>query len=199
MILTADQRTRPQEEKGETDKVAQLIHVFNQEFGPRYQTKLVRGDDEPIYLPVTETRSTAQIVFAHGYFASAMHELAHWCIAGKKRRGLVDFGYWYQPDGRDEAKQKEFESVEVKPQAMEWILAVSCRHPFRFSADNLNGTIGDQGPFQAAVKAQVDTWLSSKIPTRANRLRLFLAQSFDGPQHLSPQDFRLDHLDPLDT
>ncbi|GAM69307.1 transporting ATPase [Vibrio sp. JCM 19236] len=26
-----------------------------------------------------------------------MHEIAHWCVAGPKRRLLEDFGYWYEP------------------------------------------------------------------------------------------------------
>ncbi|MEA7548766.1 elongation factor P hydroxylase, partial [Salmonella enterica subsp. enterica serovar Anatum] len=43
------------------------------------------------------------------------YEISHWCIAGKARRELVDFGYWYCPDGRDAQTQSQFEDVEVKP------------------------------------------------------------------------------------
>lgn len=60
-----------------------------------------------------------------------MHELAHWCIAGPERRLLADYGYWYEPDGRTEQIQAEFEKVEVKPQAVEWILSASCGFPFK--------------------------------------------------------------------
>lgn len=42
---------------------------------------------------------------------------------GEKRRQLVDFGYWYAPDGRSAEQQELFQAVEVKPQAMEWILS----------------------------------------------------------------------------
>lgn len=56
-----------------------------------------------------------RIVFAHGYYASGMHEISHWCVAGAERRKLVDFGYWYCPDGRDAETQGKFEDVEVKP------------------------------------------------------------------------------------
>ncbi len=55
-------------------------------------------------------------------FASALHEISHWCIAGKARRELVDFGYWYCPDGRDAMTQSQFEDVEVKPQAQVAVL-----------------------------------------------------------------------------
>ncbi len=40
------------------------------------------------------------------FFASALHEISHWCVAGKARREQVDFGYWYCPDGRDAMTQK---------------------------------------------------------------------------------------------
>ena len=84
------------------------------------------GEDEPIYLPADQQCAHHRIIFAHGFFASALHEISHWCIAGPERRLLVDFGYWYEPDGRDVLKQAEFERLEIKPQAVEWALATSC-------------------------------------------------------------------------
>ncbi len=53
------------------------------------------------------------------FYASALHEIAHWCIAGENRCQQVDYGYWYEPNGRSEERQFEFEKVEVKPQALE--------------------------------------------------------------------------------
>jgi release factor glutamine methyltransferase len=38
-------------------------------------------------------------------------------VAGKERRKLEDFGYWYEPDGRSEERQRDFEKVEVKPRS----------------------------------------------------------------------------------
>lgn len=52
-----------------------IISIFNQTFYPSYNTKLIRGDDEPIYLPADETIDYHRIIFAHGFFASAMHEI----------------------------------------------------------------------------------------------------------------------------
>ena len=74
---------------------------------------------------------------------------------GKERRKLEDFGYWYEPDGRSEARQRDFEKVEVKPQALEWILATAAGFRYFASADNLNGNPGDTQPFKQAVYEQV--------------------------------------------
>lgn len=131
-----------------------LVTLFNECFAVSHHTCLVSGDGEPIYLAARDTHP-AQIVFANGYFASALHEIAHWLVAGKKRRTQDDFGYWYLPDGRTQAQQAAFEQVEVKPQALEWILAASCGFRFRFSADNLSGEAHDMGPFQMAVWQRV--------------------------------------------
>ena len=53
-------------------------------------TILVKGEHEPEYFAATDTEP-AKIVFAHGFFASALHEISHWCMAGQKRRLLNDF------------------------------------------------------------------------------------------------------------
>src|SRR5260221_12609733 len=95
-----------------------LITIFNSCFLEEYNTQLVKGIDEPLYLPADENRPHHTLFFAHGFFASALHECSHWLIAGESRRKQVDFGYWYEPDGRTTLQQKLFQSVEVKPQAM---------------------------------------------------------------------------------
>lgn len=66
-----------------------------------------------------------------------MHELSHWCIAGKKRRQLPDYGYWYAPDGRNAAQQRAFEQLEIKPQALECLFTLACKRHFQVSQDNL--------------------------------------------------------------
>lgn len=75
-----------------------LISVFNQTFMPSHNTELLLGGDEPIYLPASEEHRHHRIIFARGFYASALHEVAHWCIAGPQRRLLEDYGYWYHPD-----------------------------------------------------------------------------------------------------
>lgn len=120
----------------ECAQVQWLMAVFARWFAHR-QTVLVRGDDEPQYYAKT-AELPAQIVFAHGFFASCLHEISHWCIAGQRRRGLDDFGYWYAPDGRDAAQQREFEQVEIAPQALECLFTLALGKRFRVSTDNLN-------------------------------------------------------------
>lgn len=145
----------------------QLIDIFDECFGETYNTKLVKGDDEPIYLPADADISYNRIVFAHGFYASALHEISHWCIAGEERRKLVDFGYWYCPDGRDQQTQSDFERVEIKPQAFDWLFCVAAGFPFNVSCDNLEGDCEpDRISFQRKVHAQVMDYLEMGIPSR---------------------------------
>ena len=126
-----------------------------------------KGGHEPIYIPANPTQQYHQIVFAHGYFASALHEISHWCIAGKQRRLLEDYGYWYSPDGRDSQQQAEFEKVEVKPQAIEWAFSCAAGKAFTVSTDNLNGVFADTQSFKREVKQQVLFYLKHGFPPRA--------------------------------
>ena len=146
-----------------------LIILFDAAFTHTKNTVLVKGDHEPIYIPAKNTAQNHQIVFAHGYFASALHEIAHWCIAGKKRRLLEDYGYWYNPDGRDVEQQTEFEKVEVKPQAIEWAFCCASGKPFSVSTDNLDGAPVNIQDFHLAVKKQVLFYLESGFPSRASQ------------------------------
>lgn len=112
-----------------------LIELFNTLFA-KHHVNLVRGEYEPEYFP-TVNGQPARIEFAHGFFASALHEVSHWCVAGSARRQLPDFGYWYAPDGRSSAQQQTFERVEIKPQALECLFTLACQRPFQVSQDNL--------------------------------------------------------------
>lgn len=147
-----------------------LVEIFNGLFEDSLNTVLLLGDDEPIYLPADEKDPRHRVIFAHGFFASALHEISHWCVAGEQRRLLVDFGYWYKPDGRTAAEQAEFETVEVKPQALEWILSQAAGHKFHFSADNLGSDIGASDQFKQNVLQQVQQYISGGIPLRPGKL-----------------------------
>lgn len=158
-----------------------LIRLFNATFAETENTLLVRGADEPLYLPADENHLRHRIVFAHGFFASALHEIAHWCIAGRKRRQLVDYGYWYRPDGRNAEEQREFEIVESKPQAIEWAFSQACAKPFEVSIDNLSGVAVDRAAFEACVMQAYHRYESKGFPPRAqhfmNVLRAFYSTS----------------------
>ncbi len=148
------------------DDIEQLICLFNRSFVD-YDTVLVAGDDEPLYLPKGQGRAQHQIIFAHGFFASALHEIAHWCIAGKQRRLLEDYGYWYCADGRNQQQQRAFEQVEVKPQAIEYAFCLAAGRPFQVSIDNLSGFQSDRHAFFFAVEQQYQYYLKQGFPMRA--------------------------------
>lgn len=152
------------------EHVDHLIHLFNELFQASENTVLVRGDDEPIYLPADSQHAHARIVFAHGYFASALHEIAHWCIAGPERRKLVDFGYWYAPDGRDAEQQQVFEGLEIKPQAIEWMLAKAAGFRYRVSCDNLLSGPFDLQAFKRNIHREVMRRFDEGLPDRTQRL-----------------------------
>lgn len=171
-----------------------LISIFNQCFAAEYNTRLVKGTDEPIYLPADDHREYHALFFAHGFFSSALHECSHWLIAGDARRKLVDFGYWYNPDGRTAEQQALFQQVEVKPQAIEWILSVAAGHPFRVSIDNLNGAESDTAAFKKAVHAQVGEYCLNGLSARMHQFRQALCTFYQTPQELNIADFLLESL-----
>ena len=156
-------------------RLEDIIAIFNRCFANEYNTRLVKGGEEPIYLPANAAVPYHAIYFAHGFYSSALHEIAHWLVAGKARRELEDFGYWYEPDGRSAERQREFEQVEVKPQAIEWILATAAGFRYFASSDNLNGNPGDTQPFKLAVYEQVKIYAAKGLPKRAETLRRALA------------------------
>lgn len=169
-----------------------LIRLFNRLFLASYNTELVAGGDEPIYLPADRNHPHHRIIFAHGFYASALHEIAHWCVAGPERRLLEDFGYWYKPDGRTAEEQAEFERVEVRPQAYEWIFHMAAGRRFHFSADNLSTGIGASEGFKQAVLDEVHRVLRQGLPPRVAALVEGLRQEYGTPP-LRPEQFFLEN------
>jgi elongation factor P hydroxylase len=149
--------------------VNDVVLIFNKLFELSENTILVTGAKEPLYLPATKEGGVSQVVSREDYFSSALHEISHWCIAGTQRRTLVDFGYWYEPDGRSEKQQRAFEDVEVKPQALEWIFTTACNLPFSLSVDNVNQPELVASPeFKRKVAEQACLYLNDSLPARAN-------------------------------
>ena len=159
---------------------ADLIRLFAECFSESENTRLVAGDDEPYYQPAGEL-PYHQVVFAHGFFASALHEIAHWCIAGVQRRQLFDYGYWYQADGRNAEQQALFEQIERKPQALEWLFSLCCGAPFQVSVDNLSGIEVDRAGFTEAVREQLVDYLGHRLPARAEQFAKALAAFYQQP------------------
>lgn len=137
-----------------TPSNTELEYLFKQTFFNSFNTLLKGGASEPVYIPVNfpkanehvndylyqYTKHANVIYYRDDFFRSALHEVAHWCIAGVERRQKLDFGYWYESDGRTQDQQCEFQKVEIKPQAIEHAFCRACNIPFRVSVDNLNST-----------------------------------------------------------
>ena len=164
-------------------------------FARQFKTELVGGAPEPLYQPGSHG-VLHRLYYREDYFASALHEVAHWCIAGPRRRTLKDFGYWYEPDGRTAAQQTAFEQVEYRPQALEWHFSRACGYPFCVSIDNLDGSGGDvpdNSAFKRRIVEQAALWQSNGLPTRAARFAEALGREFDVP--LETTVFQLSELD----
>lgn len=170
-----------------------IIELFNQCFATTQNTRLLGGAEEPLYQPATACQPFHEIRFTRDYFASALHEISHWLIAGPARRQQVDYGYWYLPDGRSPAQQRAFEQFEVKPQAMEWILSTAAGFPFRISQDNLLAEAGlleqhdllekaspskQQQGFKRLIEQQVGIYLSHPFPVRTQVMVKTLQQFY---------------------
>ena len=171
----------------ETSLVAQhqaghLEALFEQCFFDSYNTRLCGGGEEPVYLPAELNGEAHRLIYREDFFASALHEIAHWCIAGAQRRTQTDFGYWYAPDGRDAGQQRAFEQAEIKPQALEWIFSEAAGLRFQVSVDNLNGPSEDEQSalesFRVAVWQQVWEYCEQGLPERAGVFAQALERTF---------------------
>lgn len=145
----------------------ELQTIFNNCFLSSHNTELIGGASEPLYLPANEHRPRNCIYFTLDYYASGLHEIAHWLVAGEARRKLEDYGYWYAPDGRNTEQQQEFEAVEARPQALECILARAAGFPFRISADNLIGGAMPSEQFRHRIYDQILSYCHGLLNQRS--------------------------------
>jgi elongation factor P hydroxylase len=161
-------------------------------------TVLIDGAAEPLYIPSSIPKEPHQLIFRENFISSALHEIAHWCIAGKERRLQHDFGYWYQPDGRTSDQQEKFESVEIKPQALEWFFSTACGQKFTPSADNLNaleGCSSDDTAFKQALVKQAQDWCQTQeLPSRAKIFIDALTKQFDTADPFNLEYYQLSYL-----
>lgn len=176
-------------------RLERLLEVFHCCFFDNFNTRIVGGFSEPCYRPAGGNQEHHRIEFTRDYFSSALHEVAHWCIARPQRREQEDYGYWYAPDGRDSSQQKAFETLEVKPQALERLFSAASGQSFRVSADNLGVGCGPSADFKRNIHAQTLIYCSDALPQRAQIFIKALAKSFEQPEPLNPYRYTLDQLD----
>ena len=65
------------------NRAARIEEVFADCFYEDYGTRLQGGASEPLYRP--SSGGDAVIFYREDFAASALHEVAHWCIAGVGR------------------------------------------------------------------------------------------------------------------
>lgn len=171
-----------------------LITLFNDLYKESEETILINGGEDPIYLPKNESSSFNQIIFQENYFASALHEIAHWCIAGKERRKLVDYGYQYQPNIYSTNDRNIYEKLETKPQAIEWIFCLATGTPFYVS-------IGDDWPvreinpdFRYNIYQQAIYYFQHGLPRRAEQFKQILLKFYKREEISESSVFRLEDL-----
>jgi len=188
----------------EETRLASIIRLFDDLFFGRFNTRLLGGAAEPIYIPAGIAADESELdplcafhrlYFRHDYLSSALHEAAHWCIAGDQRRAQMDFGYWYHPDGRSPQQQQLFELAEIKPQALEWMFSVACRQPFLISTDNLASGLGSSPEFANRVVEQLQHWCSGDgLPSRGQQFIEVLASRFGCSDVFCQDHYQLDKL-----
>lgn len=162
----------------------QLMCLFNREFALSDKTILIGGATEPYYQPGSPHR----IYFRADYVRSALHEVAHWCVAGRRRRQLPDYGYWYSPDGRDAEQQQAFFAVEARPQAVERCFCEAIGILFSASVDNVGAHIEPQQlrRFEARIQECCDQFERAGLPLRAARFVTGLQSITAGSRELAP-------------
>jgi elongation factor P hydroxylase len=155
---------------------ARIGAVFNRTFDA-WHTVMIGGGAEPLYRPARGA-APARIVFTRDYAASALHEAAHWCIAGADRRRRLDYGYAYQPPPRSARQLREFFRSELTCQALELVFSEAVGMRFRVSVDDLDAPPGTAAAFERDVRAAAVA-LRRAPPARAARFLAALRAEFE--------------------
>lgn len=171
----------------------QIKAIFEQEFGQPYNVQLQGGAEEPLYLPAEPGPN--RLIYTRDYLASALHEIAHWCLASVEQLKLKDWGHWYAPDGRNAEQQRNFQRAEARVQAVEWALSVAAGQRFRESSDNLNGEAIDDSEFKNQIHGYVLHFCEQGLPARAAQLCDAFAKARQQHLVLSPGLFPRETLD----
>ena len=150
-----------------------IAACFRQRFACRYTVDISGGATEPLYVPAAEGKP-AHIYYREDFAASALHEVAHWCVAGPQRRRLVDFGYGYSPPPRDQQAQQRFFQLELKVQTLESLFAQAAGIDFQPSADNLDASISEFAAQICRAREATLRWMSESPDGRAHEFYLAL-------------------------
>ena len=147
-----------------------IAQTFAQTLGREHNAQLTGGALEPLYRPAT-SNAPATLYFREDYPASALHEVAHWCIAGTQRRRQEDFGYYYIAGPRNAEDQVAFFESELRTQSLERAFASALGLQFQPSADNVEADIDAFAHAIEAYSQTLQNWLASSAGARA---RIFI-------------------------
>ena len=91
--------------------------------------------------------------------------MAHWWLAGSRRRCLDDYGYWYV-EHRTQKEQLAFEQAEARPQGLACLFSEAIGLSFVVSSDDPTRL-----PSQRFVSSVFDARdeLETQLPPRAER------------------------------
>lgn len=164
-----------------------IVQMFADCFTAHFNTQLLGGATEPLYRPACPGEP-ALLMFREDYPASALHEVAHWCIAGATRRQKEDFGYHYICAPRSSMQQREFFSAELRTQSLERFFADVLGLTFKPSADNFEADVDAFAKAIDAYSPQLDTWLCSAGGVRARVFAQALAALRSALSASAPHD-----------
>jgi elongation factor P hydroxylase len=142
-----------------------VARVFNLAFVD-YKVVMNGGHAEPLYVPGVRL---AEIHYTQDHAASALHEAAHWCTAGQRRRRLKDYGYFYSPPPRTEVDRARFEAVEVEAQSMELLFSEAAGLLFQPSTDDVDAPDNRLGTFSHRILIRARERRRLGLPERAEK------------------------------
>ena len=149
---------------------SEVAAVFNCTFSD-HSVVMHGGYREPMYIPGMDV---AEIRYTLGHTASALHEAAHWCIAGRRRRRNTDYGYFYEPPPRSGMHRVRFEDVEIEAQSVEVLLAEAAGSQFQPSADDVDVPLFLLEAFSSRILERARERRQVGLPKRADKFRVAL-------------------------
>ena len=156
----------------------ELANLFNATFETAENTILVATMDEPHYMPHGDDRLGNCIFYTQDSYTSLMHEVAHWCRAGKERRQLPDYGYWYQAEDRSSEAQALYLQSESKTQALEWIFCVAAGVHVQIIPENQPHSFEPSLEFKKSIYAATLNYLQKGLSDRAERFKQVLLKHY---------------------
>jgi len=146
-----------------------IVDVFARCFSASHATQLQGGAAEPLYQPAERAGEPHLLFYRENFAASALHEAAHWCVAGSARRTQVDFGYVYNEPPRSDRAQAAFFAAELKVQALEQMFCEAAGLVFVPSADQIGVNLNEFRQRLEIYQPEVRNWMQTSCDRRAHQ------------------------------